>query len=436
MKGRVLIVHFRVGKTDGVSIEIANWKRILESCGLEVRLCAGEVSEGADYVVDKLECQLDPAVFELDNEAFGGYKHITEDQFLLNLRSIQNYLGKQFARILDEYQPDRVIVSNLFSVGLNVAAAGALAEELKSRGVLTIAVNHDFWWEDVRYRRPSGVVVEELLEKYFPPVGEWVRQVVINSIAKKDLAERKGVVADVLYDCMDMVSNSDEENLGCREMLKAFGVTGEDLVVLQATRIVRRKNIEIAMDVVKEMEKYLDKLGKKRVVLVMAGYAEKRDVGYLETLRKYGEKLRINIVELNGMNNSHNGQEGKRCGLMDIYKFADLVTYPSGYEGFGNQFLEAVWAKKPIVVYEYPVYKTDIKPLGFEVVSLGDELKFDAGSGLVSVNHEVIEKCCAQVAEVISNQEIRKNMVEKNFEIAKENFSFEAAKKVWLNLLK
>jgi glycosyltransferase involved in cell wall biosynthesis len=288
----------------------------------------------------------------------------------------------------------------------------------------------------VRYRRPSGVVVEELLEKYFPPVGEWVRQVVINSIAKKDLAERKGVVADVLYDCMDMVSNSDEENLGCREMLKAFGVTGEDLVVLQATRIVRRKNIEIAMDVVKEMEKYLDKLGKKRVVLVMAGYAEKRDEGYLETLRKYGEKLRINIVELNGMNNSHNGQEGKRCGLMDIYKFADLVTYPSGYEGFGNQFLEAVWAKKPIVVYEYPVYKTDIKPLGFEVVSLGDELKFDAGSGLVSVNHEVIEKCCAQVAEVISNQEIRKNMVEKNFEIAKENFSFEAAKKVWLNLLK
>lgn len=432
----MLIVHFRVGKTDGVSIEIANWKRILESCGLEVRLCAGEVSEGADYVVDKLECQLDPAVFELDNEAFGGYKHITEDQFLLNLRSIQNYLGKQFARILDEYQPDRVIVSNLFSVGLNVAAAGALAEELKSRGVLTIAVNHDFWWEDVRYRRPSGVVVEELLEKYFPPVGEWVRQVVINSIAKKDLAERKGVVADVLYDCMDMVSNSDEENLGCREMLKAFGVTGEDLVVLQATRIVRRKNIEIAMDVVKEMEKYLDKLGKKRVVLVMAGYAEKRDEGYLETLRKYGEKLRINIVELNGMNNSHNGQEGKRCGLMDIYKFADLVTYPSGYEGFGNQFLEAVWAKKPIVVYEYPVYKTDIKPLGFEVVSLGDELKFDAGSGLVSVNHEVIEKCCAQVAEVISNQEIRKNMVEKNFEIAKENFSFEAAKKVWLNLLK
>jgi hypothetical protein len=147
MKGRVLIVHFRVGKTDGVSIEIANWKRILESCGLEVRLCAGEVSEGADYVVDKLECQLDPAVFELDNEAFGGYKHITEDQFLLNLRSIQNYLGKQFARILDEYQPDRVIVSNLFSVGLNVAAAGALAEELKSRGVLTIAVNHDFWWQ-------------------------------------------------------------------------------------------------------------------------------------------------------------------------------------------------------------------------------------------------------------------------------------------------
>ena len=36
--------------------------------------------------------------------------------------------------------------------------------------------------------------------------------------------------------------------------------------------------------------------------------------------------------------------------LFDIYPHADLVTYPSYYEGFGNAFLEAVYFRKPVVV--------------------------------------------------------------------------------------
>jgi len=46
---------------------------------------------------------------------------------------------------------------------------------------------------------------------------------------------------------------------------------------------------------------------------------------------------------------------------MDVYQNADLVTFPSRYEGFGNALLESVYAKKPLWVCPYPVYEEEIR---------------------------------------------------------------------------
>lgn len=50
--------------------------------------------------------------------------------------------------------------------------------------------------------------------------------------------------------------------------------------------------------------------------------------------------------------------------LGDVYPQADLVTYPSTIEGFGNAFLEAVYYRRPLVVNNYSIYEVDIKPEG------------------------------------------------------------------------
>ena len=61
--------------------------------------------------------------------------------------------------------------------------------------------------------------------------------------------------------------------------------------------------------------------------------------------------------------------DGRRIyTLDDVYPQADLVTYPSSIEGFGNAFLEAVYHRRPIVVNRYSIYEIDIKPHGFRVV--------------------------------------------------------------------
>lgn len=435
MMGRVLMVHFRVGKTDGVSLEMANWKEILTQGGWQVEMCAGPQSVGADFVIENFEAQLNPTVFALDEEAFGGFKVMKQEVFGAEFRRIQEDLSTEFMQVMKQAKPDRVIVSNVFSVGENIAAAGALAGALKKAGVPTVAVHHDFWWENVRYRRPSDDMVADQLERYFPPVNGWVKQVVINRIARLELARRKGVYATLLHDCLDFRAEHEDRNGACGKMLAAYGVTKDDLVVLQGTRIVRRKNIEISMDLVKRLEDRVEDLGRRRVVLVMAGYAEKRDEGYLEKLRGYAKELGIHTVELNGLANSYTQTTGEKCDLLGVYHYADVVAYPSEYEGFGNQFLEAIYAKKPIVVYEYPVYKTDIKHLGFEVISLGDRLRFDPQTRLAEVGDEEMAAAVNRVVEVVGNEDVRRAMTRKNYALGAKHFSFEKAAEVWRELL-
>ena len=54
--------------------------------------------------------------------------------------------------------------------------------------------------------------------------------------------------------------------------------------------------------------------------------------------------------------------------LADVYPHADLVTYGSSIEGFGNAFLEAVYFRRPIVVNRYSIYEIDIQPKGFRAI--------------------------------------------------------------------
>ena len=100
----------------------------------------------------------------------------------------------------------------------------------------------------------------------------------------------------------------------------------------------------------------------------------------------------------------------KVYSLWDAYPHADLVTYPSTYEGFGNALLEAVYFGRLMVVNRYPVYNADIGPLGFEFVEL---------DGFVD------EAAVARARELLDDPGQVKAMAEKNYAIAQDNFSLE-----------
>ena len=55
--------------------------------------------------------------------------------------------------------------------------------------------------------------------------------------------------------------------------------------------------------------------------------------------------------------------EAQLYTLWDLYPHADLVTYPSVQEGFGNALIEAFYFRKPVVANRYSTFVQDIGAL-------------------------------------------------------------------------
>ncbi|MCK5585877.1 glycosyl transferase family 1, partial [Candidatus Bipolaricaulota bacterium] len=125
----------------------------------------------------------------------------------------------------------------------------------------------------------------------------------------------------------------------------------------------------------------------------------------------------------------------RRYSLWDSYVFADLVTYPSLFEGWGNQFLEAIRARLPIAVFEYPVYRSDIQCKGFDVISLGNKLEGTDDLGLVTVNEKVLRQATEKSVEVLTDSSRRRAMVERNFDLGKCYYSLESLEEQLANVI-
>ena len=83
---------------------------------------------------------------------------------------------------------------------------------------------------------------------------------------------------------------------------------------------------------------------------------------------EYIDLLEVNVCFAADNFADERGQavDGRKIySLADAYRQADLVTYPSTVEGFGNAFLEAIYYCKPIVMSTYEIYLIDIQPKGF-----------------------------------------------------------------------
>ena len=102
--------------------------------------------------------------------------------------------------------------------------------------------------------------------------------------------------------------------------------------------------------------------------------------------------------------------DGRRLyTIHDVYPLADLVAYPSEYEGFGNAFLEAIYYKLPVVCNRYAIYRTDIEPTGIRPIL------FD---GFLT------DRTIDEVRRVLSDEAYRREMVEHNYRVAEQFFGY------------
>lgn len=195
-----------------------------------------------------------------------------------------------------------------------------------------------------------------------------------------------------------------------KNLAKHLGFSKDDIFLYQITRIVRRKGIETAIDLIHKLE-------DKRIKLIISGnYADDAGSAYYNELVNQIHELRLSEQVSFAYHLFHNkGLSGKgevRFSLSDAYAHSTACTYFSTYEGFGNAFVEAVLAKRPVFVNNYePVYMPDIGSKGFKTVMIE--------------NGKLNDESVQMMADVIHNPKLAREMSEHNFELGTKYFSFD-----------
>jgi glycosyltransferase involved in cell wall biosynthesis len=445
------IFHYQVGRTDGVSLEIDKWKRVLEEMGHTVHLCAGDLGTVEGTLIEEMYHHR-PDAKRLYYNTFSELRDYPDDAaYRAELLDLADIIERKARHFVEEKGIDFLIPQNVWSVAVNPSVAIALARVMRDLQLPALAHNHDFYWE-----RTGGVALTcataiELADKVLPPRDPLARHVVINSLAQQELAERKGIESTVVPNVFDFDAPPWQPDDYNRDFRARIGVGENDVLILQATRIVSRKGIELAVDFVKALDSSERRARLKarglydgrsfdddsRIVLVLAGYArDDLTGGYLSRLQQKVERAGIDALFIEdlvgGRRQTRDGQ--KIYSLWDTYVFADFVTYPSLAEGWGNQFLEALRARLPLMLFEYPVYQADIKDKGFRVVSLGAEIQrrddpsTSSGHrlGLAQVAPQIIEAAADQAVELLTDTHLRQKTVEHNFQVGRQHYSLEA----------
>ena len=438
----IAIMHYQVGGTDGVSLEIEKWKRVLESMGHRVHLIAGNLGAGPGTLIEELYHHRADVERLSQNTFIELRDYQNEKEFEKELSELVDVLHKKIKNVLIDKKIDILIPNNIWSNSCSPPASIALARVVRELSIPTIAHHHDFYWERIDGVALTCATAVVYADMYMPPRDPNIKHVVINSLAQRDLLARKGIHATVVPNVFDFDGQAwtrDDYNADFRHRI---GLLSNDVMVLQATRIVPKKGIELAVDFVDALNnprrrERLRKAGlysgrvfnrDSRIVLVLPGITRDEVTG--QYLRRLKQKIHNQGVEALFIEDLIDGHRSERLGrklysLWDTYVYADFVTYPSLWEGWGNQFLEALRAKLPLVLFEYPVYRADIKGNGFRVLSLGSEIAGTDDLGLVKVQPQLIEAAADQAVELLTKPQVRSEMTEYNFELARQNYSLE-----------
>lgn len=433
---KIALCHYRVGETDGVSLEMEKWKVVLEGLGHEVIYIAGSTGSCFGYIIEELH-YLHPINNKFVYNAYEKLVDFENEQALMEeMIDFANVIEEKLVTIIKNEQIELLIPNNILSLGWGLPAGRAFTNAIKKTKVKVFARHHDFYWERDRYLHPTCSFIHEWLEEFFPSQLPEIEHIVISKLAEKQLMGRYGIKPSVVPNVFDFCQLEWKTNDYSRDMRNQLGINESDLVFLQATRIVERKAIELAIDTIAHFQKkYLKQLfesgiykgefpQQSRVYLVLAGMPES-SAHYLEQLKKKASDLGVNMIVAHSRIN-HNRQyidEVKKYSLWDAYVIADFVTYPSILESWGNQLTEAIFAKKPMLIYEYPAYLSDIADKNFSFVSLGNQ-HCVTEDGLVSVTAENIDKAAKKIAEILSSKEKYELYTDQNFQKASKLYSF------------
>ena len=398
---RVGFVSTRFSGTDGVSLESAKWAQILWDHRHVSYWYSGKSDRDPDITMLVPHAYFGHPDIQWINERI--YGCLTRDsQVTSRIYAISDHLKQTLYEFTRKFEIEILIAENSLCIPMNLPLGIALTNFIAETGFPTIAHHHDFYWERDRF---SVNAVRDFLGMAFPPALPSIQHVTINSFAQEDLSHRRGESSILVPNVLEFESMPPAPDEYARGFRGDIGLTDDDIIFLQPTRVVPRKGIEHSVSLVAALNNPKCKLivshesGDEgdEYKSALTELAERSGVDVRFTDRQVGDERGINEL----------GQ--KVYTLADAYSQADFITYPSLYEGFGNALLEAFYYRKPVLVNRYSIFISDIEPKGFQVITMNGFLTRDV------VNH---------VQRVINDEEYRKKMVDHNYDLGRAFFSY------------
>jgi glycosyltransferase involved in cell wall biosynthesis len=400
---RIGFVSTRFAGTDGVSLESLKWAEVLEDLGHEVFWFSGRSDRQPETSMCVPEAFFGHAENEWINERIWG-RHGRDPIVTERIRDVSAYLETMLRRFVDRFQVDVLVPENVLTIPVHVPLGVAVTEFLAETGLPAVAHHHDFYWERVRF---SLNAVPDYLDMSFPPRLPNVAHTVINQAAQEQLALRKGISSFLVPNVFKFEEETDKCDLWAADLREEIGLEADDIFILQPTRIVPRKGIEHAI-------KLVGLLDDPRCKLVITHEAGDEGYEYQQMLEHLAEDEGVDMRIIGNRvseRRQRDAQDRKMYTLWDIYPHADLVTYPSVYEGFGNALLEAFYFRKPVVLNRYSIYVQDIEPKGFR---------------LVEMDGYVTRDTVREVRRILYDEGLRKEMVDTNYELAHHYYGYGA----------
>jgi glycosyltransferase involved in cell wall biosynthesis len=394
-------VSTRFQGTDGVSLETEKWVHVLEKLGYQCYFFAGKSDWDPKRTMLEAEAYFEhPVIKRIQEGCFGHFKRSSE--LTGQIHKYRKRLKTRIYKFIDRFSIDLLIVENALSIPMNIPLGLALTEFIAETGFYTIGHHHDFHWERERFL--INCINDYILASFPPPLPS-IRHVVINSQADNELSYRRGLSPYIIPNVLNYKKSAPTIDEYSRNVRRDLGLNDDDIMFLQPTRIVARKGIEHAIEIVHRLQ-------NQKIKLVICHQSGDEGTAYLTRIKSYAKMLNVPLIikpEIIGNTRGITKNGKKIYTLWDIYPHADFVTFPSTYEGFGNALLEAIYFKKPILVNRYTIYQRDIEPLGFDVVEM---------------NNYIDDTTIRQIQRLLNDPEAKKNMVEKNHKIASQFFSF------------
>jgi glycosyltransferase involved in cell wall biosynthesis len=416
-------VSTRFAGTDGVSLEAAKWQAVLEGLGHRVFHVAGELDRPPD--TSRLVPEAfyrHPDIAAINETVYGPSLHTARQAELegrlphrrdffspyvrpphvaRRINELTAHLRDELTVFCRDFDIELLVVENALAIPINLPLGLAITELVAETGMPVIAHHHDLPWERQRFAVNS---VADIIAAAFPPPLPSVRHVVINSVQAQQLAWRAGLASRVIPNVMDFDTPPPPMDDYARLARADLGVAADELLILQPTRIIGRKGIEHAIELTR-------RLGRPaRLVISHASGDEGSE--YEQRVREFARLLEVDVRFESDIVGTERATlaDGRRVHtLADVYPHADLVTYGSSIEGFGNAFLEAVYHRRPIVVNRYSIYEIDIQPKGFRAI------EFDSF---------ISERTLDEVRRLLDDPTLAEAWAETNYRLARRHFSF------------